>query len=239
MSRSGKVHLRCIVGTVAVLALTLWPAFAEDFPPFEEIWKKSQSLNPKPSLDTTPITVKVVDVTYSIPRNYFIYMDQIPTLKLTWPGLKALTEETRKCFGSIFQSEQAGCTSIEFHILGSRGPGPGSRALTNAEMFENFLKHTPNVTARRGPYGYDVYDTGPEDYRTETYRRIDGDIFFYCSFTRAGDGRRLGTCNDRFALNDGNHMQFFFRFQYIENIPQIEFGLRQIMERFRVTGEPR
>ena len=89
------------------------------------IKRKSGIFEPRPSLDTTPVTLRVVDVVYRIPRNYLIFMDEIPTLKLTWPGLKPLTEETRKCFGSIAHSEQAGCSSFEFHVLGSRGPAPG------------------------------------------------------------------------------------------------------------------
>jgi hypothetical protein len=33
----------------------------------DEVWKKSQSLRPRQSTDTTPVTVKVGDVTYKIP----------------------------------------------------------------------------------------------------------------------------------------------------------------------------
>lgn len=224
-----------------IIAL-LWlqfPAVGEGFTPPEEISKKSQIFQPRPSLDTTPVTIKVVSVTYRIPRNYLIYMDEIPALKVTWPGLKPLTEETRKCFGSILQSEQAGCTSFEFHLLGSRGPGAGGRALTNAEKFENFLRHSPNVNPRPGPFGYDIYDTGPEEARTETYRRTTGDIFFHCSFSGAEGRKRGGVCDDTFRLDDMNHMRFFFRLPQTEHIPEIEERMRQLLAGFVVQkGDP-
>jgi hypothetical protein len=234
-----RISLRSIRATCLLLlafSSTLGWALANDFAPFEEIWKRSQILEPKPSFDTKPVTLKVVSVAYRIPRNYLIYTDQIPTLKLTWPGLNPLTEETHKCFGSILQSEQAGCTSFEFHLLGSRGPAAGGRAFTNAEKFENFKKHTPNAKLRRGPFGYDVYDTGPEEARTETYRKNAGDILFHCSFSGEEGRKRGGVCNDAFRLDDMNHLQFYFRLHQIEYIPEIESRMRRLMATFVIEG---
>jgi hypothetical protein len=107
----------------------------------------------------------------------------IPTMKLKWPGLEPLTVDTQECFGSIARGERAGCTSFNFLILGSTGPGPGGRALTNSEKFENWKKTFPNMPMRRGPFGYDIYNLGPEEALTEIYRRADGDIFFRCGFS--------------------------------------------------------
>jgi hypothetical protein len=208
---------------LTALALTTQHTTAEQFTPYEEIKRKSAIFEPQPSLDTAPVTVKVVDVTYRIPRNYLISTGEIPTLKLTWPGLKPLTEETRKCFGSILQSEQVGCTSITFHLLGSRGPGPGGYALTNAEMFENFRKHSPSARLKAGSFGYDVYETGPKEIRSEDYRKLDGDIYFHCSYS---------VCSDMFRLHDMNHIQFHFRRQQIEYVAEIEAAMRQLMEKF-------
>lgn len=214
--------------------LTIQDAASEQLAPYDEIRRKSAVFEPQPSLATIPITVKIVDVTYRIPRNYLVHLDPvIPTLKLTWPGLKPLTEETRKCFGSILQSEAAGCTSLEFHILGSRGPGPGGRALTNAEMFENFKKYNPNAKRRSGPFGSDIYDTGPEEARTEHYRRLESDIFFNCMIFD-NHGKRGAVCADMFRLDDLNHVQFRFRPPQIEDIPEIEAGIRRLMAGFVV-----
>jgi hypothetical protein len=215
---------RCALTLLTALVLTAQHAAAEQFAPYDEIKRKSAVFEPQPSLDTTPVTLKVVDVTYRIPRNYLISTGEIPTLKLTWPGLKPLTEETRKCFGSILQSEQAGCTSLTFHLLGSRGPAPGGRAFTNSEMFENFMRGF-DVKPKKGPFGYDVYEIGPREVGSETYRRTDGDIYFHCSYS---------VCSDSFRLHDMNHIQFHFRRQQIEHVVEIEAAMRQLMEQFVV-----
>jgi hypothetical protein len=226
----GSLHI------IGLLLLAMQAAPAQEAPLDQEIWNKSQIFDPKPTVDTTPVTVKVVDVTYRIPRNYLIFMDKIPTLKLTWPGLRPLTEETRKCFGSILQSEQAGCTSFEFGILGSRGPAPGGRAFTNAEMFGNFMRglEAKQIT---GPFGYELYEVGPEEARKEVYRKAEGDIFFICLFSGHEDRKRGGVCNDSFRLDDMNHVQFYSRLQHIEHIPEIEARMRQLMASFVVEGE--
>ena len=226
----------CALPLLIAFALTTQQSTAEQFAPYDEIKRKSAVFEPQPSVDTTPVPVKVVDVTYQIPRNYLTHLDPaIPTLKLTWPGLKPLTEETRKCFGSILQSEAAGCTSFEFHLLGSRGPAPGGRAYTNAEMFENFMKGFENIVPRPGPFGTEIYDIGPEDARTEIYRRSEGDIYFKC-MPFDNRGKRSAICNDMFRLDDLNHIQFYFRPPQIEHIPEIEASIRRLMAGFVIGG---
>lgn len=178
----------------------------------------------KLSFDTTPVSVTIAPATYRIPRNYLTHTGQIPALKLTWPGLEPLTQETQRCFGSIAKGEQSGCGSIEFLLFGSSGPGPGGLALTNKEKFENFKKYFPSSTSRRGPFGYDIYELGPETARIERYRRDDGDIWFTCSPHHV--------CDDWFRLSDMNHMQFFFRRPDIEHVPEIEARMRKMMESF-------
>ena len=206
----GGILVWSILFLLGIFALSTDRACAEQFTPYDEIKKQSSIFERRPSFDTTPVKVTVVDVTYQIPRNYLVYLDPaIPTLKLTWPGLKPLTPETQKCFGSILQSEAAGCTSLEFHILGSRGPGPGGRALTNAERFHNFMKGFEHVRPRSGPVGTEIYDVGPENARIEIYRKDEGDVYFDCMISDYR-GKRGAVCNDLFVLDDKNGVQFFF-----------------------------
>src|SRR6185436_19419819 len=159
-----RTNITCIVGA---LLFVIEPVAAQNAPLAPGVGETSQDVNQKGSFDTTPIEVKVASVVYRIPRNHMIRMGQAAALKLAWPGLNPLTKETQQCFGSILQGEQAGCASFEFMLRGSGNAGSGGRMLTNAEKVENFKKDFPNVTARRGPFGYDVYDLGPEDARIE------------------------------------------------------------------------
>jgi hypothetical protein len=220
---------------IFAVALLMSPAFAQQFTPYSEIWRKSQVFEPRPSLDITPVTVRVVSVVYRIPRNYLTHLEPaIPTLKLTWPGLKPLTEETRKCFGSILQSEQAGCTSIDFRLMGSGGNDPRWRALTSRRRFENSIRGLEHLAPRHSPFGYVIYEMGPAEARTEFYWRDEGQIYFRCSVSEEEERRLRGVCNDLFRLDDGNHIQFFFRRSLIEQIPEIEAGMRRLMASFVV-----
>jgi hypothetical protein len=241
-AKQASRHRRDWIGIVAyvfaVLLIATGFAVAQSAPLDREIWEKSQIFQPRPSFDTTPVTVKIVDAVYRIPRNYLTLLEPaIPTLRLSWPGLQPLTAETQKCFGTIAQSERVGCGSFSFLLRGSRGPGPGGRALTNSEKFENFRKSSPSATWRPGPFGYDIYSIGPEQARHEYYRRVDGDIFFSCSFSGEEGRKRGGVCDDSFRLEDMNHLQFFFRLPHIEHIPAIEAGMRKIMAGFVVRRE--
>jgi hypothetical protein len=151
----------------------------------------------------------------------------IPAIRVTFPGFQPLTEETRKCFGSIAQSEQVGCTSIEFRLFG--------RGLTTREMFENIRKTIPDVVARPEPFGYAVYDEGPAEARIENYVKEYNNtfIFFYCMLSDY-HGTRGAVCDDGFQLDDGNFLQFFARYNQIEYIPEIEEGMRRLMAGFVV-----
>jgi hypothetical protein len=155
----------------------------ESFTPPEEIRRQSEIFEPRASLDTTPVTVKVVDVTYRIPRNYLIVLEPaIPTLRVTYPGFKPLSEGTKDCFDPKWRMQHSECIVIEFLLLGSRGPGPEGRAYTNAERFENFKRNSRSIRFRSGPFGYDIFEEGPEDARSEHYRKTEGDIFFTAYF---------------------------------------------------------
>jgi hypothetical protein len=185
---------------------------------------------PEPSFDTTPTLVKVDRVTYKIPRNYLIFVDRIPTLRVAWPGLRPLTQKTKICFGVLRDARAAGCEPLEIHLLGSRGPGPGNRALTAAEMFENFLARNSGAVKTAGPAGFDVYSIGPARARIEHYRKAEGDIYFFCMLQEVAD--RPAICSDNFRLRDNNHAQFHFNSALVPNVQDIEAQIRNLMANF-------
>lgn len=208
-------------------------AAAEIAPQYREMWEKSQVFSPKPSFDTTPVTIKVVSVTYQIPRNYLTDIGpQLPAIKLAWPGLQPLTKENQDCFGSIARAERAGCASFKFLIMGSGSPG--GRSLSNAEKFANWQKSFPKLGTRAGPFGYEVHSVGPEEARIEIYRRVEDDILFSCSFSGDADRKRGGLCRDQFRLDDMNHLHFYFRSYLIERVADIEARMRKLMASFVV-----
>ena len=191
----------------------------------QEIWKKSQSLRPKPSMETTPVTAKVGDVLYSIPRNYISSFFDFPVLKVTYPGFKPLTEETRGCFDAKLR-DSLGCTTLELNLRLS---------LPNKPRFENSIKAAPpfhaRLSPRPGPGGYDIYDLGPDDARIEIYRSESEDIFFNCKIFD-NNGVRDAVCDDAVSLPDGNAVRFFFGLKQIPELRSFEAGIRQLMSNF-------
>jgi hypothetical protein len=229
---------RCVLGIAAsVFAATFIsgcgspagaqvPAEAPIASTIDEVWKKSQSLRPQLSTDTTPVTVKVGSVTYQIPRNYISMVFDFPQLKVTYPGFKPFTEETRGCFDRRLEAE-LGCTTLELNLRLSLPHHPG---------FENLIKAVPPyrdkpLLPRPGPYGYDIYDEGPENARREIYRSESEDIFFSCGI-HVNNGVRSGVCDDAVSLPDGNAVRFFFSLSQVSELRDFEAGIRQLMSGF-------
>jgi hypothetical protein len=196
----------------------------------DEVWKKSQSLRPRQSTDTTPVTVKVGDVTYKIPRNYISMYFDFPQLKVTYPGFKPFTEETSGCFDRRLEAS-LGCTTLELNMRLS---------FPNKPRFENAIKPAPPfrekpLSPRPGPYGYDIYDQGPDNARSEIYRSESEDIFFTCG-VHDNNGVRSGVCDDAVSLPDGNAVRFFFYLRQVGELRNFEAGIRQLMSGF-VQGD--
>jgi hypothetical protein len=196
----------------------------------DEVWKKSQSLRPRQSTDTTPVTVKVGDVTYKIPRNYISMYFDFPQLKVTYPGFKPYTEETSGCFDRRLEAS-LGCTTLELNMRLS---------YPNKPRFENAIRAIPRfrerpLSPRPGPYGYDIYDQGPDNARSEIYRSESEDIFFECGIFD-NNGVRDAVCDDAVSLSDGNAVRFRFRLKQISELRNFEAGIRQMMLGF-VQGD--
>jgi len=191
----------------------------------EEIWKKSQSLRPQPSMDTTPIDAKVGDVLYKIPRNYVSNLHMhFPVLKVTYPGFKPLTEQTKGCFDPKLRNA-LGCTTIELNM---------HLSLPNKPGFENLMKLVhpgQKASPRESAYGYQIFDLGPENARLEIYRSESEDIFFTCQIFYHNDERHA-VCRDFVSLLDGNAVWFFFDLNQISEIRKVEAGIRQLMSGF-------
>jgi hypothetical protein len=196
----------------------------------DEVWKKSQSLRPRQSTDMTPVTVKVGTVTYKIPRNYISMYFDFPQLKVTYPGFKPYTEETSGCFDRRLEAS-LGCTTLELNMRLS---------FPNKPRFENAIRAIPRfrerpLSPRPGPYGYDIYDDGPDNARSEIYRSESEDIFFTCGIFD-NNGVRDAICDDAVSLPDGNAVRFRFRLKQISELRNFEAGIRQLMAGF-VQGD--
>jgi hypothetical protein len=205
------------------------PPIANGPPGFRDIWEKSQGLRPKPSSDTSPVLIDKLGAKYNIPRNFLVYLPgalTYATLKITIPGFNPLTDETRACF----EHRQADCEPLEIAIGSGYVPG----RIAFERMSDLFRNKEPN----KYPYGYDEYDVGDDNGRTEHYTKEIGANFIYFSCfvdKRTQDWSDKSTCTDHFFYKK-TPLRFFIRRERIGLIPEIEAGVRHLMESFEVKG---
>jgi hypothetical protein len=205
------------------------PPIANGSPGFRDIWEKSQGLRPKWSLDSSPVLIDVFGVKYDIPRNFLVYLPgplTFPTLKITIPGFSPLTEETRACF----EHRQANCEPLEITIGNGYVPGRVAFQRTS-ELFRN-------KELNKYPYGYDEYDIGPDNARGENYTKENGaDFIYFTCFVdeTTQDWMDKSTCDDHFFYKK-TPLHFFIRRERIGLVPEIEAGVRHLMESFEVKG---
>jgi hypothetical protein len=83
-----------------------------------------------------------------------------------------------------------------------------------------------------------TYVEGNYPNRTEIYRRVDGDIFFYCFISDQADRDKGSVCNDYFTLDDGNAVHAFLYPHQIGAIPEFEAAVRKIVAGFKREVTP-
>ena len=99
-------NVKALVACVALALMTIGiPAYAKaqniaNDPRYSDIWKKSQILRDRPSLDATPVFFSIAGVKYKVPRNYISHMDSyeggpqdLVNFKATFPGFEPDRED--------------------------------------------------------------------------------------------------------------------------------------------------
>jgi hypothetical protein len=144
----------------------------------EELQKAVEALRPRPNSDNTPVEFSVGTVKYRMPRNYLITMSnwnggpqELVTMRLSFPDLAPITEATRRCVTGPSLWGHLPCEYVDLRIGGSGG-------VTAQQAFENMKSLYRNTRPINAPFGYEKYEIGPEESRTEVYRKVEGDQIF-------------------------------------------------------------
>lgn len=233
-----RLALRLITLSLLVVAAGGDLGFAQSIdnnPRFGDIWKKSQALRDIPSTNPTPIEFTFEGVEYRVPRNYLVRMDgplTPPTFRVTYPGLKPLTEETKQCLTQPRAYWPPGCAPIEFWL-------EGHQPLTaDDDHFNNARKLFHSQTAKQGPNGFQMYETGPEDARIETYRKKTPGhtLLFDCMIFTGDHGKRDAVCSNYFSpLPNGNALSYRLDLDQIKDAENIDDGIRALIDSFTLT----
>lgn len=192
-----------------------------------------QDLRSVPSTDTRPINIKIGLVTYAIPRNYLYYsISGLPvTLRVTYPGLQPLTEETRPCMEhKIWQT----CLPIELNLdyIGN-----------NKWMIEK-TKHDAMLSHRQqNIYGYDVYEVGPDNSKSEyLFDELDN-VYLRCITVIVGDAAPADDCLNFIDVDQQNGINvtkvvMFVKRKHISEIRKLDRDVQALINGFYVSRDP-
>jgi hypothetical protein len=235
---------------VLVLCLHSFPVWADtqssigDDPRFGDIWKQSQILRDQPSIDATPVEFSIAGVNYRVPRNYISHMDnynggvqEMVTFKVTFPGFEPLTDKTKQCLTQPKAYWPPGCVPIEFWIGGYSKDQP---VLSDDDHFNNSRDLFHSQIPKQGPDGFEMYETGPENARMETYRKKipTHTLLFECLIFSGYQGKRDAVCeNYGSPLPNGNGLSYRLSLDQIKDAEKIDDGIRSVISSFTLKGD--
>lgn len=202
-----------------------------------------QVWNDRASVDTTLIPFSIGDVKYEVPRNYIVWMDRwkggpqtLVRFKVTYPKFEPLDRNNTPCMSLAPLYRPPGCVPVEFIVAnGGQHDGGGGWAASDDVAFSNFRDLFHSQTPLPGPYGFELYETGPENARIETYRkRTPEHLLIMSCFMQAPDQRATALCDNKSRLADRNELEFTLYFSQLQSAEDIDAGLRSLVKSFAV-----
>ncbi len=235
-----------MAGVAALLCASSLPAETNYLQDYREAKKEVGFLNARPSADTTPMYFSQGHVKYKIPRNYIVRMfdwsqhrqDDIVTMRVTFPGFEPYSEKTKDCLTKPALYRPPGCTPIEFSLSVWKGPAEPQIHLTDDEKFNNSRDLFHSQIPKQGPGGFEMYETGPEDARIETYYKKHGSqtILIQCIIFDS-NGKRNAICdNTGSPLPTGGFFSYRFYLDQMKHAEAIDTGLRELLTSFTISG---
>ena len=159
-------------------------------------WEKSvKSLTPRPSTDTIPFEFSVGGMHFRVPRNYLITMDNwsggpqgLVTIRVNLPDMKPLTPQNADCFRARRSDLPPGCEPFRFLI-------EGKPLVSTDQAFEKMRHVFRGQIPDHTEFGYEKYEIGPDNARTEYYRMVDdAQTRLYSCLINDSRGKRNGVC---------------------------------------------
>jgi hypothetical protein len=188
-----------------------------------------------PSMDTTPIEFSVGNVRYRAPRNYIVNMENYKggpqmsvSFELTVPGFEPFSDKTKDCMTKPLAYLPPGCFPVKFHII-------SDVPVSDDEAFHNASKLFHSQAPKNAPYGFELYETGPDNARIETYRKqANGHTLMIYCLVGNPQVTRDPVCNNTSRLKNQNGLEYDIyksRLQYAE---QIDGELRKFLDSFTI-----
>jgi hypothetical protein len=240
-------NLACLLAALSLALVS--PAVSaqslNDKEGYTEIWQKSQSLRDQFSADQTPLEFSVGGVHYRVPRNYIVSMEHfsggpqsLVAFMVSFPGFKPYSDETKDCFTLAPLYRPKGCIPIAFDVI-------GSTPVSDEEGFRNASKLFHSKTPKQGPNGFDLYETGPDSARLDTYSKFaNGHLLVIDCFVHDLSHERNAVCRTQSRLPNRNALnyiingsRYFFNGEQFQYAEQLDAGIRSLIESFTLKGD--
>jgi hypothetical protein len=183
------------------------------------------------SMDTTPIEIELAGARYRIPRNYLFKADnwkggpqERVSMRVVHPGFRPFGPDTRAC---ILKLSKARCRIYEVAVL--------DKFPSSEEGFDNVRTSFRKQRPTRGPYGFEVFEVGPDAARSEYYRKIvDGKpIVFRCHVNKTEESD--GVCHHVAHTKTGAALSYFFmKNSELADAVEVDLGLRKLIDSFYI-----
>ena len=181
------------------------------------------------SMDETPVEFSLGVAHYRIPRNYLYRMSdwsggpqEYAAIRVTYPALKPFSKETESCM-----RHKTPCRIYEVN-LHKKFP-----ASEDGEFNREEIEH-PEL-GKPGPYGFTLFSKGPENARSDFYRKIVNGkpIMFFC-LPYDVDSKRGAVCSHAAHTFSGATLSYFFGLNELQDAVEVDKALKQLVDRFSV-----
>lgn len=187
------------------------------------------------SMDATPIEFEMAGARYRIPRNYIYSMDDWSggpqknvSLRMVVPGLKPFSPETKDC---MLRTARPPCRVYDVEMVPD---------FTTSEVgFENSKRHFIESNPKRGMYGFEVYQSGPESARIEYYRKMVDSraINFKCLIGKI-ERKTYRICDHVSKTRTGAHFYYHFSGDDgLKDAVEIGVGVRDLIDSFYIGNK--
>ncbi|RKP44404.1 hypothetical protein [Trinickia fusca] len=175
------------------------------------------------SADTTPVEFSVGSGHYRMPRNYIFQMTNwrggpqgTVSLRVVYPGFKPFGPDTQDCM-----LRKIRCRIYEIVMVDD--------FYTSEETFDS-----RNRYPKRGPYGFELFEVGPDDARVEYYRKkFKGEMIFFDCIVNDIRGVRNAICHHVERIGSGSFISYYFtRNEELADASEVNEGLRKFIDSF-------
>jgi hypothetical protein len=210
---------------------------------YAEVNKQLQVWNDRPSTDDSPIAFSIGNVQYRVPRNYIVWMDNwnggpqtLVRFKVTYPKFEPLNDKNTPCMSLAPLYRPPGCVPFEFWIT------DGESLPTDEQQFNNTRDLFHSQTPLLGPYGFELYEMGPENARINTYRKQTSEhvLIIQCFLRKPeGDVKHNPVCTNHSRIVNGNELAYRLYGDELKDAEQIDEGFRVLINSFVSEGNER